>query len=181
MFTKKIHLFLTIWLLLIIPVINISLYLLFYKITTDDKLDHIRLQAETIAEALKPVMNHTDVSDSSVSDILKARLPLNGMMRIVDKDSNVIMTVTKETELLNAKAMFNSSQTNEVKSINEVQYAVAHLPMTWKDGNVVTLEVIESLASIQENMRILKLVLIAASLVVFISLLPFIFNRKNTK
>jgi len=175
-FTKKIHLFLTVWLLLIIPVINISLYFLFYKVTLNNELDRLGLQAKHIAES---VTLSTD--KNNLAEPFKAHLPVNGMIRVIDKDSNGILTVTKETELLNIKPVFNRSQTTDVKLINEVQYAVAYFPMIWKDGNVVTLEVMESLASIQESMRVLKLVLIVASLVVLISLFPLIFSRKNTK
>jgi two-component system sensor histidine kinase ArlS len=159
----KIHLFSTVWLLLISLTINASIYFLFYKITTNDKLNHARLQAEDIAGALKPVTNHM-----KISDILNARLPLNGMIRVVDGDSHSIMTITKETEFTDLKPIFKNSQTVELKSVNGVQYAIASNPIIWHDGDIMMLEVTASLASTYESLKILKLVLIVASLVVLI-------------
>lgn len=160
---NKIHLFLTVWLLLISLAINTSIYFLFYKITTNDKLNHVRLQAEHIAGAVKPVTNHMNLSDT-----LKALLPLNGMIRVVNEDSHSIMTITKETEFTELKPTFKNSQTVELKSVNGIQYAIASFPIIWNDGNIVMLEVTESLASTYESMKILKLVLTVASLVVLI-------------
>lgn len=160
---NKIHLFSIVWLLLISLAINTSIYFLFYKITTNDKLHHVRLQAENIAGAMKSAPNQMNVSD-----ILKAHLPLNGMIRIVNKDSHSIMTITKETEFTELTPTFRNSQTVELKPIDEIQYAIASLPIIWSDGSIVMLEVTASLASTYENLEILKLVLTVASLVVLI-------------
>ena len=160
---NKIHLFSTVWLLLISLAINTSIYFLFYKITTNDKLNHVRLQAETTAAAVKSATSHTNVSD-----ILKARLPLDGMIRVVNEDSHSIMTITKETKFTKLTPTFKNSQTVELKSINKIQYAIASFPIIWSDGSIVMLEVTESLASTYDSLKILKLVLTVASLVVLI-------------
>ncbi|MFB9758283.1 ATP-binding protein [Ectobacillus funiculus] len=160
---NKIHLFSTVWLLLISLAINTSIYFLFYKITTNDNLNHVRLQAETTAAAVKSATSHTNVSD-----ILKARLPLDGMIRVVNEDSHSIMTITKETEFTELTPTFKNSQTVELKSINKIQYAIASFPVIWSDGSIVMLEVTESLASTYNSLKILKLVLTVASLVVLI-------------
>jgi len=161
---NKIHLFSTVWLLLISLVINTSMYFLFYKITMNDNLNHVRLQAETIARAIKPATNSTNVSD-----ILKAHLPLKGMIRVVNEDSHSIMTITKEAELTEFTPTFKNSQTVGLKSINGIQYAVASFPVIWLDGNIVMLEVTENLASTYASLKALKLVLTVAVLVVLIS------------
>lgn len=160
---NKIHLFSTVWLLLISLVINTSIYFLFYKITTNDKLNHVRLQAETTAAAVKSATSHTNVSD-----ILKARLPLDGMIRIVNEDSHSIITITKETKFTELTPTFKNSQSVELKPINKIQYAIASFPIIWSDGSIVMLEVTESLASTYDSLKILKLVLTVASLVVLI-------------
>lgn len=184
MFTKKIHLFLTVWLLLIIPIINISLYLLFYKITIDNELERLSLQGERIAASVARISldSSANKTDSDLADVFKPHLSVNGMIRVVNKDSNGIITVTNENEMSNnLKPMFSSSQKTEVKSVKGVQHAVTYFPITWHNGDIMTLEVAESLTPVKESMLMLKLFLLAASLIILISLLPFIFNRKNTK
>ncbi|KKI88945.1 histidine kinase [Bacillus sp. SA1-12] len=160
---KKIHMYLTVSVLLISIVINTSIYYLFYSITTNDKLNHVRLQAENIAGELKPVTN-----DSRIHDILTSRLPLNGMIRVVNEDSHSIITITKESVFTEYKSSFNNSQSVELKSVAGIRYAVSRFPIIWHDGNIMMLEVTASLASSYESLKILKLVLIVASLIVLI-------------
>jgi signal transduction histidine kinase len=143
--------------------INTSIYFLFYSITTNDKLNHVRLQAENIAGELKPVTN-----DSRIHDILTSRLPLNGMIRVVNEDSHSIITITKESVSTELKPTFINSQSVELKSVAGIQYAVSSFPIIWHDGNIMMLEVTASLESSYESLRILKLVLIVASLIVLI-------------
>ncbi|MFD0772067.1 sensor histidine kinase [Bacillus sp. CGMCC 1.60114] len=161
---NKIHLFSTVWLLLISLVINASVYFLFYKITINENLNDVYSQAKNIAGAIKPITN-----PMNVPDILKSHLPLNGMIRVVNKDSYSIMTITEETEFTEFKPTFKNTQTVELKSVNGIQYAIASFPIKWNDGNIVMLEVTENLASTYTSLKILKLVLTVASLVVLIS------------
>lgn len=160
---KRIHMFSTVWLLLFSLVINSSIYFLFYRITTNDKLNHASYQVENIAGALKPATNLMEICD-----ILKARAPLNGMIRVVNQESHSIMTITQGTEMVELKSTFENKKIVEMKTFNGIQYAVASLPIKWHDGNVMMLEVTLSLASANESLKILKLILIAASLVVII-------------
>ncbi|MGM7723095.1 ATP-binding protein [Metabacillus sp. Hm71] len=160
---SKIHLYLTVSFLLISIVINTSIYFLFYSITTNDKLNHVRLQAENIAAVLKPVSN-----ERYIHDILNSRLPLNGMIRVVNENSHAIITVTEDEQLTNFKPAFTNSQKVELKSMNGIQYAVSNLPIIWHNGNIMMIEVTASLASSYESLKILKLVLTVALLIVLI-------------
>lgn len=160
---SKIHLFSTVWLLVISLAVNSSIYFLFYKITTNDKLNHASFQAESIAGALKHTANHM-----KTSDILKARLPLNGMIRVVNKDSQSIMTITKDEKFTELKTTFINSKTTQLKSADGVKYAIASYPITWDDGSNMMLEVTLSLANAYESLNVLKLVLIVASIAVLI-------------
>ncbi|HZG85529.1 HAMP domain-containing sensor histidine kinase [Paenibacillus sp.] len=160
---NKIILLLTVSVLLISITINTSIYFFFYTITTNDKLNYVRLQAENIVGQLKAVTN-----DAKIFYILNSQLPLNGMIRVVNDDSHPVMTITKETEFTEFKPIFKHSQTVELISVNKVKYAVASFPIIWHDGNIMMLEVTASLASSYDSLKILKLVLIAASLIVLI-------------
>jgi two-component system, OmpR family, sensor histidine kinase ArlS len=160
---SKIHLYLTVSVLLISIAINTSIYFLFYSITTNEKLNHARLQAENIAGELKPVTN-----DRKIHDILNSRLPLNGMIRVVNEDSHTIITITEDVQLTKFKPTFNNSQTVELKSMNGIQYAVSNLPIIWHNGNIMMIEVTASLESSYESLKILKLVLTVAILIVLI-------------
>lgn len=160
---KKIHLYLTVSVLLISILINTAIYFLFYSITTNDKLNHVRIQAENIVEVLKPATN-----DSNIADILNSRLPLNGMIRIINEESNSTMTITEVTELADSKPQFKNSQTVAIKSVNEIKYAVSSFPMIWHDESIMLLEVYVSLESIYDSLKILRIVLTVGSLIALI-------------
>jgi len=160
---NKIHLYLTLSVLMISILINTAIYFLFYSITTNDKLNHVRLQAENIVEVLKPVTN-----ESNITDILNSRLPLNGMVRVINEESNAIITITEVTELADSSPEFINSQTVAIKSINSKKYAVSSFPMIWHDENIMMLEVTASLESSYESLSILRIVLIVASLITLI-------------
>ncbi len=160
---SKIHLYLTVSVLLISILINTAIYFLFYSITTNDKLNHVRLQAENIVEVLKPVTN-----ESNITDILNSRLPLNGMIRIINEESSSIITITEVTELADSKPKFTNTQTVAIKSVNSKKYAVSSFPMIWNDENIMMLEVTASLESSYESLKILRIVLTMASLITLI-------------
>lgn len=161
---KKIHLYLTATVLLISILINTAIYFLFYSITTNDKLNHVRITAENIVTILKPETN-----DSDIADILNSRLPLNGMIRLINEDSNSIMTITEVTELGESKPEYKNSRSVAIKSVNGIKYAFSSFPMIWHDESIMLLEVYVSLESAYESLKILRIVLTVVSL---IALLP---------
>lgn len=164
----KIHLFTTVWLVLIVCVINTSIYWLFYKLTTDRELERLQLQAETIAET----MHATLANEIEPEELLQAYVTPIGMIRVVNGESRAILTAVKEVSFRNLQPAYSDSETYRLVEQDGVTYAVAQIPMIWSDGSVVSLEVTTSLADTQETMGLLLVVLLVASLVV---LLPSFF------
>jgi hypothetical protein len=168
----KIHLFTTVWLVLIVCVINTSIYWLFYKLTTDRELERLQLQAETIAET----MHATLANEIEPEELLQAYVTPIGMIRVVNGESRAILTAVKEVSFRNLQPAYSDSETYRLVEQDGVTYAVAQIPMIWSDGSVVSLEVTTSLADTQETMGLLLVVLLVASLVV---LLPSFFCRQS--
>lgn len=161
----KIQLFSTVWMLIIVLAINGAIYFLFLTITQNSELDRLKLQAETIAGAIKPDENQPVNS----SDLLRAYLPSNGMIRIINDDSKAIAAVFKNSDYPDILIpQFLSSEKSEVIHAEGVSFAKTVIPIIWKDGQVVQLEVTENLEKLNENMDVLKIVLAIASLFVLI-------------
>ncbi|WP_221568442.1 HAMP domain-containing histidine kinase [Alkalihalobacillus sp. TS-13] len=154
---KKIHLFSTIFLFIILLLINGTIYYLYNKVTTEGELDRLTNQTETIAAALKE-------QEIAPRTLLPAFIPTDGMIRIINQDSNPILAQAKTNELGKSEVIFQEAQTAEVREVGGKSYAVVAIPIIWTNGEVVSLEVTESMAGVQANLDILRTILLLATL-----------------
>ena len=161
----KIQLFSSLFILLIVVLVNTSIYFLFYKITTDNEVEQLAGQTNAIVETLKDA--HPDISKS---ELLHAFLPAHGIIRIVDADGKeLIPTITKNPEYRNITLEFSNTETQEITSSDSgAKVAVISKPIIWDDGQIVTLQVGNYLLPMEETMRTLLYVLIFASLMIII-------------
>lgn len=167
--SHKIQLFSTVWMLIIVLAINAAIYFLFLTMTQNSELDRVKLQAEAVAGAISQDENQPVNS----SDLLRAYLPADGMIRIINKQSDQILAVSKNADYQNILSPeFRSSESSEVVRAEGLSFAKAAVPVIWSNGEVVQLEVTENLENVNENMNVLKIVLAIASLLV---LLPSFF------
>lgn len=175
MISKRIYMFLSICLILIILLSNISLYFIFHKVAINNELEQLRSKSEQVANALM----ESEIID--VNELLILSVPIKGMVRIIDENQNSISSiVTSENANLNDKTLtFKEIETSEIKTIDGVQYAVTYDPIIWSDGNVVTLELVKSLEPLQKNIAILKPILTGISLILIISIIPFLVLGKR--
>lgn len=162
---NKIQLFTTVWLILVLVLVNLGVYLLFSSMTIQAELNRLKEQIGQIVEAMKP---NTDPL-LKPADILRSSLPVNGMIRVLNENADPHLIITKRTELTELPITYSSGQaTFTLQHPNGEQFAVAQHPLIWNDGSVVTLEVSESLAVIQGNIQRLGIVLVLASLTVLL-------------
>lgn len=154
-----IQIFTSVWLLIVLIIVNISIYFLFHQVTIRNELERVSQNVEEIAKSIQP-----NIDESERSAMLRAFLPVDGMIRIVNENNEAEVTVVKNPELANVKPTFSRSQ----QTIRQNEFAIAYYPIIWNNGEVVTVEVIESLEPAFASLNLLKIVLIAAALIVFI-------------
>ncbi|MFS8580795.1 MAG: HAMP domain-containing histidine kinase, partial [Novibacillus thermophilus] len=98
-----------------------------------------------------------------------AYMPASGMVRLINEAGESISTVTKEARLTQIPTTFRTQQGHTFYTMEDGErYVIAYFPTIWADGSVVTLEVTESLAPVQENLHTLRVVLTVSSLLVLI-------------
>src|SRR5690625_7351141 len=76
----KIQLFSSLFMLILILLINTSIYFLFYKISSEGEIEQLTAKTDTMVEALQ--------ADLPNSDLLEAFLPGNGMIRVYKEDES---------------------------------------------------------------------------------------------
>lgn len=159
----KIQLFSSVFMLVLVLLVNTSIYYFFYKLSVDGELRQLNTQAETIISSLN------DNSTVAKSQLLRAYLPTNGMIRVVNDKGNLLITVTKESEYTSLPIEFSNKEVHDVVDVeNHADAAVVAQPVIWGDGTIVTLQVSKRLIDLQTTMQTLLYVVIAASIIMLI-------------
>ncbi|UAL47665.1 ATP-binding protein [Sutcliffiella horikoshii] len=166
---SKILLFSTVWLVIMLLLVNGAIYFLFQKNILDNDLNRVKDHAESVAEAVNRAIREDETDFSS---LLNAYLPPNGMIRIVTEENTSVANSAKEYDMRLVPTKFQNQQFSTTRTFEGVPYAVVSYPLIWTDGNIVMLEVTEKLEDSKRTIDTLLIVLLLAS--VFL-LLPALF------
>lgn len=163
----KIQLFSSLFMLVLILLINTSVYFLFYKISANSELNQLSNQTNTIISTLN---SNPDIPKN---ELLNAFLPQNGMIRIIpEQGDKPLLLLTKKNEYRYLSGEFTRSESQEIiKNEENINIAVISKPIIWDNGDVVTLQVSEHLVTLKSTMKTLFYVLLVAS---FLMLIPTI-------
>lgn len=160
----KIQMFSTIFMLLLVVLINASIYYLFYQRSVQDELNYLINHTYTIVEVLH------ENEQVAPTDLLHAFVPQNGMIRIIAEDEEApLFAVARENDYRNMPYQFSRREVRTVQKNDEGIYVATILrPIVWADGQVVTLEVTDHLYTLHETMKTLFYVLTIASLLIIL-------------
>ncbi|NEU31477.1 HAMP domain-containing protein [bacterium LRH843] len=161
--SKRITLYSTVWLFILLLIVNSGVYLLFGHLTVRAELARVSTQTEVIAEAVRP-----DRGNTRPADLLAAYVPGNGMIRVIREDGKEAITITKDPALRMIPRIYSTAQETEKMTFQGNQLAVARFPLIWSDGTIVTLEYSEQMDTMKATLSILKVVLVVASLLVLL-------------
>ena len=160
----KIQLFSTLFMIILIILVNTSIYFLFYKISADSELEQLDEQMTTVVETL-----HSN-RDIAQLELLDAYLPTDGMIRVIQEDgSSVMKTLTKDSKFTSLPKKYTTREIHEiVKRDDGTNVAVIEKPIIWEDGQIVTLQISKHLMALKETMHTLFFVLVVASILMVI-------------
>lgn len=163
----KIQLFTSAFMIVLILLVNTSIYFLFYKISADSELDQLSAQVETIVETLN------ENPDIAHDDLLDAYLPTDGMIRVIQEDgSPFIRTLTKDSQYTSLPKKYATTEAHEIfKRDDGTNVAVISKPIIWNDGQIVMLQVSKHLMALKETMHTLFFVLMIASIFMLIPII----------
>lgn len=158
----KIQLFSSFFMLVLILLINTAIYYLFYNISADSELNELQAETNTIVETMKA---NPEIAESQ---LLRAYLPADGMIRVIRKNGDKVVTITKQNEYTTLPIKYETKEMKEVISHAGVNVAAVSKPIIWNDGEIVTLQISKHLVTLQETMRTLFYVLVVASILMLI-------------
>ncbi|RHW31385.1 sensor histidine kinase [Lysinibacillus yapensis] len=161
----KIILASTLSLFVLLVLANSSIYFIFNKTMTENAIQRLETETIHIFEGVK------EANPSSVhyNDLLRAYLPPNGMIRVLTPNGKPILVLVRDnTNMQYLPYSYKTGEQTTVERINHHLYAVGQVPIIWTNGEIASLEVTEPLTDIERSLRILKVSLVIASLVILI-------------
>lgn len=165
--STKIQLSSTAILLLLLLGVNAGVYLLFRAQIADSEVERMEGKAESIVRAIHA--SEVGKGERSATQLLRAYLPENGMIRVINERETALLTVTEQLELTEeVSPVFRNRQDHRFSNQGDGLYLTVSYPLVWENGQVVTLEITESMRFVEENFQILRWVLLLATLIVLI-------------
>ncbi|PPQ50802.1 two-component sensor histidine kinase [Paenibacillus peoriae] len=169
---NKIHTYTSLLFAVLLVVINFSIYFLFSQLSIDSRKDQVEAAAENMIRGIQ----RASVSVAA-EDLLRAYVPLDGMLRLMKPEGEFLPPITSSSEqsLSLMKGVFDETRQVRMITYESNRYILVSVPMIWTNGEVVNLQVTESLQPTMQTLQVLRIVLVA---VTGIALIPVVVSGK---
>lgn len=158
----RIQLFSTIFLFLIMLLVNMFIYIIFQTLLYKDVLSKTTANVEQAASSIQTVN-----TEAAIENMVRAYVPADGMIQVIGANE-AVLTSTKNADYAKLSNKFETKQTAKIFKENNRIFAVSNMPIIWQDGKVVALVMAENIESTRHILGILRFILIAASIIIII-------------
>ncbi|UPK43775.1 sensor histidine kinase [Paenibacillus pabuli] len=152
--------------------VNLSVYIVFERMSIDNEIKRVEAEAESIVKGVRQ-----SAGSIPPDDLLRAYAPLDGMLRIVNEDgtSSPPVTTSAEEQLSKLSFKYESEKKSEYTQVGQIGYVWVSVPVIWPDGEVVNVQVTESIEDTENSLSVLRTVLVAVTI---IALIPAIISSR---
>ncbi|MBD7908731.1 sensor histidine kinase [Sporosarcina gallistercoris] len=163
---NKIHSLSTVMMLILLILSNLGIYFTFDR--TQHKTEYSQLlgSAKELTVALSKM---TDEEEAEI--ILRAYVPPNGALRVVDENGDDVLTVQSMEGLDNKFPVPKKGEDYTLIPYDGYEALSISIPTIWPTGEVVNLEVTQVLTDLKANLRLLKMVMIGITLFAMIPII----------
>ncbi|MFD6208938.1 sensor histidine kinase [Peribacillus sp. NPDC060253] len=165
---KKINLYTAVLFIFLLLLMNVSIYFVFSNLIMVNELNRAKAETEKIAFDVSK-----NVNNISPNDLLRAYLPIDGMIGIVKEGQpkGTVVTSNSEKLLSNRNSGFYPGEKSEIITYHQNKYVFVSNPIVWVDGSVVNLQITKSITATEEMLAVLRIVLIAVTVIAMIPVL----------
>lgn len=162
---NKINLYTAFLFILLILLMNTSIYMVFSTMMIDNELDQIKAETEKTAIDVSK-----GIKQVNPKDLLRAYVPVDGMIEVLSADGTPIAMITtnSETALRKKNGEYYTGEKSEIIMYENKQYAFSSIPIIWSDGNIVNLQLTNSMDKTNEVLSVLRIVLVAVTIIAVI-------------
>ncbi|MBS4201095.1 HAMP domain-containing histidine kinase [Bacillus sp. FJAT-49732] len=164
---NKINLYTSVLFVILLVIMNILGYFVFSHLIINSELKRVRIETEMTVAGL-----NESLQTIPAEDLLRAYVPVDGMIRIIFPQKPSLPTVTSsasEQDLGKLDKVFYKGEKSAKLTFNNKTYAFVSVPIIWMDGDVANLQVTSSIQPSVDNLNILKVVLLFVTLIATIS------------
>ncbi|MGZ9819460.1 sensor histidine kinase [Peribacillus simplex] len=165
---KKINLYTAVLFIFLLLLMNVSIYFVFSNLMMVHELNRAKAETEKIAFDVSKNVNHI-----SPNDLLRAYLPIDGMIGIVKEGQRkgTAVTSNSEKQLSYRNSNFYAGEERAIITYHQKKYVLVSNPIVWGDGSVVNLQITKSITATEEMLAVLRIVLIAVTVIAMIPVL----------
>jgi signal transduction histidine kinase len=147
---------------------NVSIYFVFSNLMMVNELNRAKAETKKISFDVSK-----NVNDISPNDLLRAYLPIDGMIGIVNEGQRkgTVVTSNSEKQLSNRDSSFYPGEKSAIITYHQKKYVFVSNPIVWGDGSVVNLQITKSITATEEMLAVLRIVLIAVTVIAMIPVL----------
>lgn len=159
----KINLFSTLLTLFIITTSFTGIFLIYQKLAFQNEYTQLQNRAGELMSGLSKVD-----ANVNISSFLRAYIPSNGALRIIDENDEQLMNMQATPTVERIPFVLEDNTDYTISYWKGTPIIATNYPLIWSTGEVVTLQLIEPLPNIAQNIALLKWILIAMALVAII-------------
>ncbi len=169
---NKINLYTTVLFIILLIMMNLFVYFVSSYMIIDSEMQRIRAETEKMVESMNESLNIIPTEE-----LLRAYVPVDGMVRVVTQDKKALSPVTSSTEkeLSKLKKTFYLGEKSEKITFHQKTYAFISIPIIWTDEHVVNLQVVRSIQPSIAILHVLRMVLI---IITIIAMVPVILSSR---
>lgn len=159
---SKINFYTTVLFIGLLVLINSAVYFSFSHMILKGELEKTTLQAMNIVKG----MNRAN-ENITASEVLRAYAPVNSMIRIVKEDNTFESGITapEQDQLIDLPVVYYGYEQHNVVKHDNTLYAFISIPIIWgPTGEVAEMQLTENYSTTKNILEILKLVLVAVTL-----------------
>lgn len=166
----RIQLYITLMTVIVVICVNILVYFMFKHYALASELNQLENRSINIMEEIKSSENQTNAEIMNHGYILS-----DGYISVVNQDNIAIVKFATDVSYNNMEQDYQANQYKKTIAYKGHHFAMVSLPIVWKNGEVVNLQLYENVDFKYETFQILKWILIGSTL--FILVLIFYINN----
>ncbi|TRZ38352.1 sensor histidine kinase [Niallia circulans] len=159
----RIQVFSTLLLVIMMICLNTTIYFVFQKEILRNETN------ETAAKLTQTAQNiQTATTETNQNALLRAFVPTEGMIRVIDASNTVLFTSTKDSSYAELEHFYSEVQNEEVLKHDGITFSVTSMPVVWNNGNIVKLEMSENIDGSVGILQILQLILFIGTILIIV-------------
>lgn len=165
---QKINLYTTVLFIVLLILMNVSIYLVFSHLMITNEFDRAKAETEKTAKDVS-----ANVSHIPPGELLRAYVPIDGKIEILEEGQGKGTAVTAESEqrLMARASRFYPGETSDIITYQQKKYVFVSNPIIGTDGSVVNLQMMKSIQSTEDMLTVLRIVLIVVTIIAMIPVL----------